>query len=269
MIQSIIVWFIKFSPSSKRWFWKFWYNLFARKSQFHEFRFMNYGYDEDGFSPEISKEYENERFPVQLYHHTATQVDISNMDLLEVGSGRGGGASYVQQRLNTGTVTGLDISSDAIKLSESSFDIPGLSFLQGDSENLPFEKSSFDIILNVESSHCYGDTEKFFVEVQRVLKNGGYFLWCDFRTNKEMDLLFEAFLRSGFIIEKEKDITKNIMSALDIVTPLRKEQIDTHVPKAIRRVFESYAGVAGGSVNNAFLNGELVYKSAALKVVKD
>ena len=230
---------------------------------------MNYGYDEDGFSPEISKEYENERFPAQLYHHTATQIDISNMDLLEVGSGRGGGASYVQQHLNTGTVTGLDISSDAIKLSESSFDIPGLSFLQGDSENLPFEKSSFDIILNVESSHCYGDTEKFFVEVQRVLKNGGYFLWCDFRTNKEMDLLFETFLRSGFIIEKEKDITKNIMSALDIVTPLRKEQIDTHVPKAIRRVFESYAGVAGGSVNNAFLNGELVYKSAALKVVKD
>ena len=83
MIQSIIVWFIKFSPSSKRWFWKFWYNLFARKSQFHEFRFMNYGYDEDGFSPEISKEYENERFPVQLYHHTATQIDISNMDLVD------------------------------------------------------------------------------------------------------------------------------------------------------------------------------------------
>ena len=269
MIQNIIVWFIRFSPSSKKWFWKFWYNLFARKSQFHEFRFMNYGYREDGFSPEISKEYENERFPAQLYHHTATQIDISNMDLLEVGSGRGGGASYVQQHLNTGTVTGLDISSDAIKLSEGSFDIPGLSFLQGDSENLPFEKSSFDIILNVESSHCYGDTEKFFVEVQRVLKNGGYFLWCDFRTNKEMDRLFESFLRSGFIIEKEKDITENVMSALDIITPLRRQQINTYVPKAIRRVFESYAGIAGGSVNNAFLNGELVYKSAALKATKD
>jgi ubiquinone/menaquinone biosynthesis C-methylase UbiE len=230
---------------------------------------MNYGYDEYGFSPELSKEYENERYPAQLYHHTATQVDISNIDLLEAGSGRGGGASYVQRHLNTRTVTGLDISSDAIKISENSFNIPGLSFVQGDSENLPFEKNSFDIVLNVESSHCYGDIEKFFVEVWRVLKNGGYFLWCDFRTNKEMDLLFETFLRSGFIIEKEKDITKNIMSALDIVTPIRKQQIEKHVPKVIRGVFESYAGIAGGSVNNAFLNGDLVYKSAALKAAKD
>ena len=268
MIQNIIVWLIRFSPSSKKCFWKFWYNLFAKKSKSHEFRFMNYGYHEVGFYPELSKRDEGERYPIQLYHHTANQVNISNMDLLEVGSGRGGGASYIQKHLNTKTVTGLDISSNAVDLSNSSFDTPGLTYIEGDSENLPFEDNRFDVVLNVESSHCYGSIEKFIYEVGRVLKKGGVFLWCDFRTENNMKNLFDLFLSSGFIIEKEKDITKNIMSALELLTPSRKKQINAHVPKIIKRVFESYAGITGGEINNAFISGNLIYKSAALKIAK-
>ena len=268
MVQRIIVWIIKLSPSSKRWFWKFWYNLFARKSGFHAFRFMNYGYDEDGFCPDLLEQDEAERYSIHLYHHTATQVDISKQNLLEVGSGRGGGSSYIQRYLKTDTVTGLDISSDAVQLSNSSFDTPGLTFVQGDSENLPFENDVFDAVLNVESSHCYGNVKKFILEVARVLKDGGYLLWSDFRTNQEMEDLFMLFNKSGFVVEREKDITQNIIRALKLLTPYRKKQIQTHVPKFIHSVFESYAGVVGGSVNKAFLEGGLVYKSAALRLNK-
>mgnify|MGYP005654330423 FL=1 len=147
MIQRIIVWIIKLSPSSKRWFWKFWYNLFAKKSGSHAFRFMNYGYDEDGYCLDLLEQDEAERYSIQLYHHTATQIDISKKNLLEVGSGRGGGSYYIQRYLKTRTVTGLDISSDAVQLSNSSFDTPGLSFVQGDSESLPFEDNTFDVVL--------------------------------------------------------------------------------------------------------------------------
>jgi len=266
MIQKIIVWFIQFSPSSKKWFWRFWYNVFARKSHQHSFRFMNYGYDEDGFHPAMSEAYDNERYSVQLYHHTATQVGLSNASLLEVGSGRGGGASYIQTCLNTKTVTGLDVSSDAVDLCVASFDEPGLSFVRGDSENLPFEDNVFDVVLNVESSHCYGNIDIFLFEVVRVLKRTGSFLWCDFRTVSEMEKLFQAFSSAGFFIEKEKDITPNIMRALNILTPQRKNQINTYVPSLFRGVFESYAGIKGGSVNDAFLSGKLIYKSAALKL---
>tara|TARA_Y100000766_G_C18815726_1_gene560367 strand:+ start:219 stop:1028 length:810 start_codon:yes stop_codon:yes gene_type:complete len=268
MVQRIIVWIIKFSPSSKRWFWKFWYNLFARKSGFHAFRFMNYGYDEDGCCLDLLEEDEAERYSIQLYHHTATQVDISNQNLLEVGSGRGGGSSYVQRYLKTRTVTGLDISSDAVQLSNSSFNIPGLSFVQGDSESLPFENNTFDVVLNVESSHCYGDIEKFLFEVARILKDSGCLLWTDFRTNQEMKNLFLLFKESGFVVEREKDITQNIIRALELLTPYRKRQIKKHVPSVIQGVFQSYAGVAGGSVNKAFLEGNLIYKSATLRINK-
>ena len=39
---------------------------------------MNYGYYEEGFHPSLSGGDEDERYPIQLYHHTATQVDVSN-----------------------------------------------------------------------------------------------------------------------------------------------------------------------------------------------
>mgnify|MGYP003327652535 CR=1 FL=1 len=130
---------------------------------------------------------------VTIKNETHFHGDISKQNLLEVGSGRGGGSSYIQRYLKTETVTGLDISSDAVQLSNSSFDTPGLTFVQGDSENLPFENAVFDAVLNVESSHCYGNITLFLTEVKRVLKPGGFFLWADFRLTKEMSILFNCF----------------------------------------------------------------------------
>ena len=133
---------------------------------------------------------------------------------------------------------------------------------------MPFEDNSFDVVLNVESSHCYGNIEKFLFEVARTLKDSGYFLWTDFRTNQEMKNLFLLFKKSGFVVEREKDITQNIIRALKLLTPYRKRQIKKHVPSFIQSVFESYAGVAGSGVNKAFLEGKLIYKSATLRINK-
>lgn len=265
MIQKLLVWFIQLGPSTKRWFWRVWYNAFANKSKDHSFRFMNYGYAEDGFNPEISEKDESERYPLQLYHHTSTQVDLSNKKLLEVGCGRGGGASYIQSHLKTKSVVGMDISDSAIKLCRSSHQIDGLDFIVGDSENIPFEKETFDAVLNVESSHCYGNVTSFFSEVQRVLKPEGFFLWCDFRSHNEMKRFFKLTDDVGLVLVKEVDITRNILDALDLLTPGRAEQIDTHVPKIIRNVFRSYAGLRGSSVHDAFLTGDLIYKSAVFQ----
>ena len=90
---------------------------------------MNYGYYEKNFYRDISKHNEEERYPLQLYHHTATQIDISGSMLLEVGSGRGGGAVYIQENLKTSSLVGLDISMEAVNLCNTSFNVPNLSFV--------------------------------------------------------------------------------------------------------------------------------------------
>ncbi len=265
MIQKAIVWFIHLGPKTKRWFWKNWYNLFAKKSYEHDFYFMNYGFYDKNLVVSLEPKYKKERYPTQLYHHTATQEDLSNKQLLEIGSGRGGGSSYVCRYLKPKSVVGIDISKDAIKLCKSQHREPNLSFCIGDSEKIPFKNNSFDAVINVESSHCYGNIPLFLSEVTRVLRPGGFFLWSDFRKTEEMPLLFDFFTKSGLIKIKEKDITKNVIEALKKLSENRKEKIKKHVPKIIQPVFMSYAGIQGSGVYDSFIKNKLIYKSATFQ----
>jgi len=268
MIQRFIVWFIQFGPQTKRLFWKSWYNLFAKKSSSHDFRFMNYGYAEDGFSPKLDPNDEKERFPAQLYHHTASQENISGKKVLEIGSGRGGGAAHVFKYLHPKSVIGIDISKDAINLCNSHYKTNGLSFKVGDSESLPFNDSSFDAIINVESSHCYGNIESFLSETCRVLKPKGFFLWADFRTRNEMEKLFKNFSKSDLSLIREKNITTNVIMALNELSKNRKEKIENHIPKIFQPVFMSYAGIKGSDVYKSFTEKKFIYKSATLQKIK-
>ena len=265
MLQKLLLWFIHLNPSSKRWFWRKWYNVFARKAQNSDFRFMNYGYDEDGFLPDLSVEDEEERYPIHLYHHVATQVELIGKKVLEVGSGRGGGASYLARYLSTESVHGIDLSSAAIELCEEIHAVENLSFSEGDSEDIPFDDGFFDIVLNVESSHCYGDVDQFLSEAYRVLKPGGYFLWCDLRSRNDVENVDRQFRLSGLEEMQTQDITTHIISALEKMSEKRKDAISSAVPRIFQKLFESYAGVKDSRVYNSFKDGSLVYLSAALK----
>ena len=100
MIKKIIVLILKLSPSSKKWFWKKWYNIFAKRARNPELKLMNYGYDSQNMDLRLEKEDEVERFSIQLYHYVTSHADMKNKDILEVGSGRGGGAAYIAKYLD-------------------------------------------------------------------------------------------------------------------------------------------------------------------------
>ena len=228
---------------------------------------MNYGYAKKGFKIQLLDEDEKERYPIQLYHHITNQIEVTNLDVLEIGSGRGGGASYVHRYFKTKSLVGLDISARAVELCNERYGEPGLSFVVGDSENPPFTEKTFDVVLNVESSHCYGNIECFLSGVLRLLKEDGFFLWSDFRSHQEMKDLFDLFLSVGFKIVKEEDITRNILLSLERLSPERERHINKQVPLPFRRLFKSYAGIKGGGMYEAFDSGLLVYKCATLKKI--
>ena len=78
------------------------------------------------------------------------------------------------------------------------------SLCPGDAENLPFEDNSFDAIINVESSHCYGNVEQFLREVHRVLRPGGDFLFVDLRGAQklvELQTMVEDFDKEGLLVK--------------------------------------------------------------------
>lgn len=78
------------------------------------------------------------------------------MDVLEIGSGRGGGCNYIKRYFNPRKITGLDIATNAINFSKQNYLQKGLYYKQGNAEALPFEGGYFDVVINV----VYGNPQK-------------------------------------------------------------------------------------------------------------
>lgn len=250
---------LKLSPSSiQNRLWKWWYQRISKAHNKVEFRFMNYGYI-DSESPELDSSDEAYRLFIQLYHMNIRDVSLENKEVLEVGSGRGGGASWIAKTMKPSSLVGLDFSGEAVSLCNKWYEQENLDFREGNAQDLPFQKNSFDVVYNVESSHCYGDMSKFVSEVFRVLKNGGNFCWTDFRDEETMEKTEKIFTNSGFSIASKKEITQEVIQALDMINDTKKERISKLVPRTIRRSFETFAGVQGTPVYESFKSGKLRY----------
>jgi ubiquinone/menaquinone biosynthesis C-methylase UbiE len=72
---------------------------------------------------------------------------------------------------------GLDISSKLIALGRAKY--PGIEFIEGDVEDLPFPKGSLEGVLLSGLVHHLPDQSRCAAEVFRVLKSGGAFVAFD------------------------------------------------------------------------------------------
>ena len=82
---------------------------------------------------------------------------------------------------------------------------------------------------------------------------------------ESFDELKKELLSSGMRIIQETDITENIKLALDLLSAKRKEMIDTNVPILLRNLIETFAGIRGTRIYNAFHDGTASYICATLK----
>jgi SAM-dependent methyltransferase len=168
---------LELSPKLKRFFWHTLYQYLAR-FQNPEWKFMNYGYADSKNIYLHSTLDEENRYFIQLYDRVVAGTPIENKTILEVGSGRGGGLDYINRYYKPSLATGIDLSENAIEFCKQNYR-GGISFERGDALNINYPSESLDVVINVESSHCYPSLTKFFQEVYRVLKPNGYFLYAD------------------------------------------------------------------------------------------
>src|SRR5260370_11199329 len=232
------------SPQFRRFMMKSWHETVVVPERERDITFMNYGYSGvDNSRSEISMNdgEQANRYCIQLYHHVAAAIDLSGKDVVEVGSGRGGGASYIARYLRPRSMKGVDFSRNAIEFCRQHYTVDGLSFLQGDAENLPLADNRVDAIINLESSHCYGSMTKFLSEVYRVLRPDGHFLFSDHRDRDKLDLLREQLKDSGLRLVKETDITRNVVAALDLDNDRKQRMIAKKCPRVLRREAEEFA----------------------------
>ncbi len=256
------------SPLVRRALWRLWYEVLAARSRSLDWPFMNYGYVElDGDSPSIplAPADEPHRSCIQLYHFVATAVDLRGCDVLEVGSGRGGGADYVARYLGPRSVLGIDVSRRAVELCRRRYAARGLSFAWGDAEALPVPDAAADAVINVESSHCYGSMQRFVAEVTRVLRPGGSFLFADLRPAAGVDGLRQDLQRAGLVLTSERIITPNVVAALERDSARKRDLITRRVPSPLHRGFATFAGIPGTRLYNELRGGQLAYFSCVLR----
>jgi len=253
-------------PGMKKLLWRALYGYLAALRNADGWTFMNYGFAKsEGGCLALAPADEVNRHWIQLYDHVAGNIDLEGQEVVEVGSGRGGGASFIKRYRRPKHMVGLDLSAKAIALCRETHSIEDLEFRVGDAEKLPFQDNSIDAVINVESSHCYPSFATFVAEVRRVLRPGGHFLYADFRRQENLPEWRESLQSSGMTLICETNITRNVLLALDRDNESKDILIHKFVPKFLRPSFRDFAGMRGSAVYEGFRNGNLSYLSFVLR----
>ena len=250
-----------YSRAARNLFTNAWYSLLSNLDRHAVVTFLNYGYASlNGEQIPLRAEDEPNRYPIQLYHHVLSGTAVAGREVLEVGSGRGGGASYVARYFRPCTLTGVDICKTAIQFSTVRYaDQDNLEFRVADACNLPFANDSFDVVLNVESAQHYSDMGQFLEEVYRVLRPGGDFLMACFEDVQKNVLPRESLRQARLRLIREDDITANVARALELDGSRRQELAIALSPRLLLGLSKEFAGIPGTQLHASFANGECPY----------
>jgi len=250
-------------PSIAQLYRKQEYELLSRliKHKNVDVAFINYGYAggkyTNGELKLQEKDLEN-KYSIQMYDHVISGANVNGSRVLEVGSGRGGGADFIVNRYHPKMYVGVDIAGNAVDFCREKYANGKLKFYQGNAESLQFDDDSFDVVLNLESSHCYPRVENFFGEVRRILKPGGTFLVADWRFKDAVDLFREGILKTGLKLKKEEDISQNVLASLKYDNSRKKKMVNK-LPKIIHKPFAEFAGLKGYRLYDDLENGRISY----------
>jgi ubiquinone/menaquinone biosynthesis C-methylase UbiE len=196
--------------------WNYWYSLMYYLDPNESFEFMNWGLQTDP----LHKCTEGAAEPLQVNLYTQLGSMAGSWEgarVLEVGSGRGGGAKALSKCFCPSLYVGMDLNALQVESAQNRSGTSGpcpLAFVQGDAENLPFPDASFDIVVNVESSHTYPHFDRFVAEVRRVLKNGGKFVITDFRERPQLPGMLAVLGAPPLHEIGSEDITKKVAASL-------------------------------------------------------
>lgn len=227
--------------------------------------FLNYGYVADG-SPQFASVDLPDQFinknSVKLVLELVGDCRVDGMRVLDVGCGRGGTLYTLKTFFKPRTLTGLDLSSEAIAFDRHAHGDSRTFFHEGDAEHLPFPDGSFDIVTNVESSHSYPNITRFYTEVGRVLGPGGHFLYTDALAISQITSGLAYLDHLGFELLRNRNITANVLRSCDEVSRSRVQAFDT---RNDQNLMHNFLATPGSQVYEEMRTGRWEYRIFKLR----
>lgn len=102
--------------------------------------------------------------------------------VLDVGCGTGAVLALLHEKYPDRRYVGLDLTPEMIEVARTKV-APGMEFVVGDAENLPFDEASFDAVLCSNSFHHYPNLAAFLAGALRVLRPGGRLILRDYTSS--------------------------------------------------------------------------------------
>lgn len=242
---------------------KYFYPLVSRRLAAQDVTFLNWGYEEDPpMGLRLDGADEPNRYNIQLYHSTATQADtdFTGKDVLEVSCGHGGGATYLMRTMKPAKYTGLDFNPDGIAYCRRKHNLPGLDFVHGDAEHLPFADESFDAVVNIEASHVYLNFPTFLSEIERVLRPGGRMLYADMRSSDQFPDWEVAIAESPLQVLEERVISAEVLRGLEKTAQQHLRMVEAGLPSLLRPFGRQMVVGPGSRLYRQLESGAISYR---------
>ena len=106
----------------------------------------------------------------------------NNRHVIEIGCGAGQGLDLVSKKAES--VTGCDINETNLKIAMDTYNShPKVIIRKMDAEKLLFDDHSIDTIILFETIYYIYQVKNFFLEANRILKEGGHIIICTANKN--------------------------------------------------------------------------------------
>jgi ubiquinone/menaquinone biosynthesis C-methylase UbiE len=193
------------------------YEFALSEEAIRQLPFLNLGYhptaDEDAGTITLSDGLERFQCNLNLYTQALGAIRLGGRDVVEIGSGRGGGAFALARYHEPRSYLAIDGCRRQVEICRALY--PQIEFRYGNACALPLPDASADVVLNVESSHCYSDLGAFVAEVRRVLRPGGLFCLTDIVYEKSRIARYFELLHRNFQVQRQVDVTANVLRCLE------------------------------------------------------
>lgn len=122
------------------------------------------------FTPECVREIRYEH----VHRYVFARGLVNGRSVLDAACGEGYGSALLAE--TAASVTGVDLSAEAVGHAGARYPSPNLSFRQADCLELPFEDGAFDSVVSFETLEHLDNHEGLLSEFRRVLSPQGFLL---------------------------------------------------------------------------------------------